>query len=95
MSALFIAISKITDRDQLNQYLAGAPASLAGRQVEVLAFTEDAESVEGEGPGGRVVVLKFPDKQAAKDWYDSPEYQSVVQLRLNGTDGFAVLCDGM
>jgi uncharacterized protein (DUF1330 family) len=95
MSALFIAISKVTDRDKLNQYLAGAPASLAGRQVEVLAFTEAGETVEGEAPGGRVVLLRFPDKQAAMDWYNSPEYQSVVQLRLDGTEGFAVLCDGM
>jgi uncharacterized protein (DUF1330 family) len=95
MSALFIAISKITDRDQLNQYLAGAPASMAGRSVEVLAFTETAETIEGEAPGGRVVVLRFPDQAAAKEWYDSPEYQAVVQLRLAGTEGFSVLCDGM
>jgi uncharacterized protein (DUF1330 family) len=95
MSALFIAISKVTDRDKLNQYLAGAPASLAGRPIEVLAFTEAATNVEGEAPGGRVVVLRFPDEAAAMDWYNSPEYQAVVQFRLSGTEGFAVLCDGM
>ena len=95
MSALFIAISKITDRDKLNQYLAGAPASLAGRELKVLAFTETADTIEGVPPGSRVVVLEFPDKQAAQDWYNSPEYQAVVQLRLAGTQGFAVLCDGM
>ena len=95
MSALFIAISKITDRDKLNQYLAGAPASLAGRQVEVLAFTEGGEDIEGQAPGGRVVVLRFPDKEAAMAWYRSPEYQAVVQLRLDGTEGFSLVCDGM
>lgn len=95
MSALFIAISKVTDRDKLNQYLAGAPASLAGRQIEVLAFSEDGEDIEGHAPGSRVVVLKFPDKAAALDWYNSPEYQAVVQLRLDGSEGFAQLCTGM
>lgn len=95
MSALFIAISRITDRDKLNQYLAGAPASLAGRQVEVLAFTEGGEDIEGHAPGGRVVVLRFPDKEAAMEWYRSPEYQAVVQLRLDGTEGFSLVCDGM
>jgi uncharacterized protein (DUF1330 family) len=95
MSAYFIAISTITDRDKLNQYLAGAPASLAGRDVKVLAFTETAETVEGAPPGSRVVLLEFPDKAAAMDWYDSPEYQAVVPLRLAGTEGFAVLADGM
>jgi uncharacterized protein (DUF1330 family) len=95
MSALFIAISTITDRDQLNQYLAGAPASLAGRTVEVLAFTEAADTVEGAAPGSRVVVLKFPDKESAMEWYNSPEYQAVVPFRLAGTEGFSVLCDGL
>jgi uncharacterized protein (DUF1330 family) len=95
MSALFIAISKITDRDKLNEYLAGAPASMAGRTIEVLAFTEAGENVEGEAPGGRVVVLRFPDKEAAMEWYNSPEYQAVVQLRLDGTEGFAIVCDGL
>jgi uncharacterized protein (DUF1330 family) len=95
MSALFIAVSKVTDREKLNQYLAGAPASLAGRQIEILAFTEAAEAVEGAPPGSRVVVLRFPDADAAMDWYRSAEYQAVVQLRLDGTEGFALLCDGM
>jgi uncharacterized protein (DUF1330 family) len=95
MSALFIAVSKITDRDKLNQYLAGAPASLAGRPIEVLAFTETADTIEGVPPGSRVVVLKFPDKAAALDWYHSEAYQAVVAFRLAGTEGFSVLCDGM
>jgi uncharacterized protein (DUF1330 family) len=95
MSALFIAISKITDREKLNEYLAGAPASMAGRTIEVLAFTEAGENVEGVAPGGRVVVLKFPDKEAAMEWYNSPEYQAVVHLRLEGTEGFAIVCDGL
>ena len=95
MSALFIAISKVTDRDKLNQYLAGAPASLAGRPIELLAFTEDGQDIEGAAPGGRVVVLRFPDKEAAMEWYNSPEYQAVVLLRISGSEGFALICDGM
>lgn len=95
MSALFIAVSKITDRDKVNEYLAGAPASLAGREIELVAFTESGEDVEGTSPGSRVVIIKFPDKAAAMDWYNSPEYQSVVQLRLAGTEGFSLICDGM
>ena len=95
MSALFIAISKITDPEKLNQYLAGAPASMAGHEIELLAFSTDAKVIEGTAPGTRVVVLKFPSQQAAMDWYNSPAYQAVVQLRLDATEGFGILCDGM
>jgi uncharacterized protein (DUF1330 family) len=95
MSALFIAISRITDQEKLDQYIAGAPASLAGRQLEVLSYTQDGEDIEGHAPGTRVVILRFPDKAAAMDWYNSPEYQAVVGLRLQGTEGFSVLCTGL
>jgi len=39
-------------------------------------------------------VLKFKDKDEAKRWYNSPEYQAIVGLRLGVTEGVAVLCDG-
>lgn len=40
------------------------------------------ESVEGEKVTDRVVVLEFPDMSTARKWYDSPEYQAALPLRL-------------
>ena len=85
---------EITDRDKLNQYLAGAPASLAGRELKLLAFTETADTIEGVPPGSRVVVIQFPDKQAALDWYNSPEYQAAVALRAPAATGDVVIIEG-
>ncbi len=95
MSALFIAISKVTDPAKLNEYIAKAGGTMGGRQIEVLAFSTEAKTVEGTAPGPRIVVLRFADQAAAMEWYNSPEYQEVVQLRLDSTEGFALLCDGM
>ena len=50
--------------------------------------------MEGTTDDTRTVVLKFKDRDEAKRWYNSPEYQAVVGLRLDVTDGAAVLCDG-
>ncbi|MBL1079812.1 DUF1330 domain-containing protein [Nocardia sp. 2] len=37
-----------------------------------------------EGPhDGLVVVVEFPDLTAARQWYDSPEYQAIVGLRTS------------
>ena len=95
MSALFIAISKITDQAKLNEYLAAAGGTMGNHPIELVAFSTDAKTIEGTSPGPRIVVLKFPDQAAAMAWYNSPEYQKVVQLRLDSTEGFAVLCDGV
>ncbi|MFM7537637.1 MAG: DUF1330 domain-containing protein [Acidimicrobiales bacterium] len=94
MPAYFIACSDVIDRDELNRYLAGAPASMAGREIKVLVFDEQTESVEGKAPH-RTVVLEFPDKAAAMDWYNSDVYQAVVGHRLAATaNGFAALVQG-
>jgi uncharacterized protein (DUF1330 family) len=94
MPAYFIACSDVVDRDLVNQYLAGAPASMAGRDIKVLVFDEASVAVEGPAPH-RTVVLEFPDKAAAMDWYNSEAYQAVVGKRIEGTKGFAVLVDGL
>ena len=39
------------------------------------------------------VMLKFKDRDEAKRWYNSPEYQAIINLRLQSVDGRAVLCD--
>ena len=43
---------------------------------------ENIEVIEGKTNDTRCVLLKFKDKDEAKRWYNSPEYQAVVGLRL-------------
>ncbi|GAB2690428.1 DUF1330 domain-containing protein [Nocardia thraciensis] len=47
-----------------------------------------------EGPAdGSVIVIEFPDYDAAQAWYASPEYQAILPLRTNNSVGVAVLAD--
>jgi uncharacterized protein (DUF1330 family) len=48
--------------------------------------------VEGE-PSKSMVVLKFADRDAAMAWYNSDEYQAVVNLRRDNSEGSMVLVD--
>ena len=41
---------------------------------------EGAEPIEG-----RLVMFQFPNEQAARDWYNDPEYQAISEHRRAGT----------
>jgi uncharacterized protein (DUF1330 family) len=76
-----IAVHNVTDPEQLQEYL---DAVLAIGGLEVLALDSDATTLEGE-TRGRAVIVRFPSREAALDWYNSEEYQKILPLRLNAT----------
>ncbi|MDL4819401.1 DUF1330 domain-containing protein [Actinomadura opuntiae] len=57
--------------------------------------------VHGETPDvregtwtGDLVLLEFPDIDAARAWYDSPAYQEIKHLRADHIPGTLLLIDG-
>lgn len=92
----FVATHKVLDRATLNDvYVPKAVANLAKYDVEILAVNETTEIVEGQTGHDRLVILRFPDRDEALRWYNSPEYQSMIHLRHNSTDGFLILAEGL
>ncbi len=94
MPTYLIVNAAITDPALLDEYRAGVGATLKGHDVAVKVSTNEAETIEGEPKGPRVVVLEFPDRDAFRAWYDSPAYREIIGLRHGSTDGFAVLVEG-
>lgn len=48
-----------------------------------------------EGPPVEgVVILEFPDREAAEDWYFSPAYQKAAQHRFRGATYRSVIVEG-
>lgn len=50
--------------------------------------------IEGSWPG-TVVIIEFPDRDAATAWYESPGYQSILPLRTANIAGDALVFDGV
>ncbi|MVU81734.1 DUF1330 domain-containing protein [Nocardia sp. ET3-3] len=45
-----------------------------------------------EGPkDANIIVIEFPDYEAASDWYHSPAYQEIVHLRTDNAAGIGIL----
>jgi uncharacterized protein (DUF1330 family) len=84
----------VTDQNLLDAYRAAAAATFEGHDVTVRVSSNEAETIEGEPVGPRVVVLEFPDRAAVQTWYDSPAYQEIIDMRLQSTRGFMVVVEG-
>jgi uncharacterized protein (DUF1330 family) len=80
--AYVIVEMSVVDADRYEPYKSLAEASVAAYGGSYKVRGGRIESVEGEKPTDRVVVLEFPDMAAARTWYDSPEYQTALPLRL-------------
>jgi uncharacterized protein (DUF1330 family) len=49
-----------------------------------------------EGPWeGDLVVIAFPDIDAARNWYASPAYQAILPLRTGNSRSAAIILDGV
>ncbi len=95
MSAYVIFIRDETvDQDEMQIYGEKASAARGDHPLNPLAFYGPAEALEGPATEG-VVLLEFPDREAAKAWYFSPAYQEAKQHRLKGAKYRVVLTDGI
>lgn len=53
----------------------------------------DLEALEGDLPTTRTVILEFPSRQAALDWYLSDSYQEIRKLREGAAQAVIYVVD--
>jgi uncharacterized protein (DUF1330 family) len=85
---------KTIDQKELEKYWAGIRATLNGQPVEVLVAYGKQEILEGDPIEG-IVIAKFPNVKAAKDWYHSEAYQSVAEHRKRGAIYSGLIVEGV
>lgn len=94
MAAYVIAQMSVHDLDMYRQY-AAAVMSTIGPFGGKLVAANDVEAVEGAPQFPRAVIGEFPDMASLKAWYDSPEYQAVIDLRKDATNGSLIMVEGL
>jgi uncharacterized protein (DUF1330 family) len=80
--------------DEVLEYIERIQDTMDPFQGRFLVHGADVEVAEGSWPG-TVVIIEFPDVQAARDWYASPAYQEILPLRTDNIDGPAIVVDGV
>jgi CheY-like chemotaxis protein/uncharacterized protein (DUF1330 family) len=86
--------TKTIDQKELKKYWAGIKATMEGHPIEVLVAYGDYEVLEGDPIEG-IVIAKFPDVKAAKNWYYSDAYQSVAKHRKHGAVYQGLIVEGV
>jgi uncharacterized protein (DUF1330 family) len=94
MAGYVIANYRVTDAAGYARYVDAVGATTAAHGAEVLVADFDSEVMEGT-PQAVTIVARFASKAAASVWYHSAEYQAIVHLRKDHTQGFLVVVDGV
>ena len=95
MAAYFVVELEITNMEAMQPYREAVPATLAQYGGRFLARGGASELIEGSPAPKRIVILEFADAAAIKRWYNSPEYQKILPLRLDNSTGRAFIVEGV
>lgn len=89
-----IFTENVNDQDAMGAYSQAAiPTVIAAGGVPIIAGPAE-DVLEGEWHGTQTVVIEFASVQAARDWYNSPEYQAVMGQRHAAAESNAVIFAG-
>jgi uncharacterized protein (DUF1330 family) len=95
MPAYLIVETDIHDAEQYEKYKAVSPAAVASGGGRFVVRGGELAVLEGDWAPKRLVVLEFPDLDAAKRFYDSPEYQEAKKLREGAASLRMVAVEGV
>ncbi len=92
-----IASLEVDDPERYREYEKGFFPILKRHGGEFVTVDDQPSTFEGaEPPKGRLVIFRFPSEDAAKAWYDDPEYQTLSEHRRVATRlKFLTLVHGM
>src|SRR6202051_253950 len=94
MKAYVIAAETIKDQAMFDEYRKVVPETVAPFGGRFVARGGNLTVLEGEWPHSRLVVIEFPSRAAAEDWYTSAEYRKIISLRHNSSAGNLIIVDG-
>lgn len=95
MAGYLIAQIEITDPDAFEAYREAVPQVIAKFGGRYLVRGGEIEVREGESPIPRLVIVAFDSVDQVRRFYDSPEYQEILPLRLRASKGSVAIVEGV
>lgn len=95
MPAYIVVETDIHDAEQYELYKQASPAAVEAGGGRFIARGGEVAILEGDWQPKRLVLLEFPDLEAAKRFYESPEYQDAKRLREGAAGLNMVAVEGL
>ena len=95
MSGYIIANVQVTDPAQYEEYKKWSSAAMKATGAEVCVRGGKIEVLEGDWSPERIVILKFPTFEAAKAFYEVPEYRQAREARAGAAIMRMVVVEGL
>ena len=94
MSSYFIAQINIHDTEEYKKYLQRYDEVFVQHKGRVLVVDDNLTVLEGEWPYRRTVIIRFPNNNELRRWYDSAEYQELAKYRRRASEANIVAVEG-
>ena len=95
VSVYIIAQLKFTERERYDRYQSRFFDVFRNFRGRLLVADEHPVVLEGEWPRDKVVIMEFPDAEAAREFQESPEYQAIAVDRKAGADTVVLTVRGL
>ena len=95
MSGYIIANVQVTNPVQYEEYKKWSTAAMKAHNAEVCVRGGQVEVLEGDWAPERIVILKFPTFDAAKAFYETPEYLQAREARAGAAIMRMVVVEGL
>jgi uncharacterized protein (DUF1330 family) len=86
MTVYLVANVTVRNAEKMEAYTAAAGPTLVEHGGEFLLDGQHAETLSGQWDAPGVALVRFPSVEAARAWYNSPEYQALAPLRASAAD---------
>ena len=91
MAYVVVTVERVKDAAAFQEYADKVAPIIAKHGGRYIVSDKSPELREGEFPFARLVIVEFASMEAAREWYDSPEYQAIIPIRRRGIDANIVI----
>jgi uncharacterized protein (DUF1330 family) len=90
-----IAEVQITDPGKLQDYAGKVESTLAPFPHRFIVRTSKIQTLEGDAPSNRMVIIAFDSVDKAREWYDSPAYVAIRPIRQSAAKSRVLIVEGI
>ena len=95
MPAYVMFSIEVTDPEQYERYKTLATESISAAGGRYVVRGGEVTVLEGDPPVRRTVVVEFPSRQAALDWYHGDGYAEARKVRQAAAQAWGLVVDGV